>query len=406
MGESMKGVLFERHAIVRAGLMGAGMRGMSLLGNLLAIEGVQVTAIYDPVPLNGERARRRVVDAGQPAPALYTGGEEGYQALCGRDDIDLVYISTPWELHVPMAVCAMEHGKHAAVEVPAATTIEGCWRLVDTAERTRQHCVMLENCCYGYNEMLVNRMVHAGLFGEVTHGEAAYIHDLREPLLADAGMSTWRRGPHMTRNGNLYPTHGLGPVAWYMDIDRGDRFDYLVSVSSTARGLTEFRDRHVPPGDPKRQERYICGDMNTSIIKTVRGRTILLQHDVVTPRPYDRNNLIAGPKGIFRDYPPRIYIDGQAGGEEWATIDTFKDEYEDPLWKQQGMLAREVGGHGGMDFLMNYRLIQCMREGLQPDMDVYDAAAWSVPGPLSDQSVAQGSAPVPFPDFTRGRWSI
>jgi hypothetical protein len=400
----MRNVPFERRMMVRVGLIGAGGRGMSLLGDLLAIDGVQVTAVYDHGAAQARRAQARVVKSGQSEPALHAGDERGYQELCERNDVDIVYVATPWETHVPMAVYAMEHGKHVAVEVPAATTLEDCWRLVDTSERTRRHCVMLENCCYGYNEMLVNRMVHAGLLGEITHAEAAYIHDLREVLLADAGEGLWRRAPHITRDGNLYPTHGLGPVAWYLDIHRGDRFDFLVSVSSMERSLTAFRDQHVAADSPKRQERYLCGDMNTSIIKTVRGRTILLQHDVVTPRPYDRNNLIAGTKGAFRDYPPRLYLDGQPGGEEWLSLDAFKAEYEDPLWKRVGKLALDVGGHDGIDFLMNYRLMECMREGLPPDMDVYDAAAWSAPGPLSEQSVARGSAPVPFPDFTRGRW--
>jgi len=403
MGDSMRGVPFDQHTTVRVGMIGAGGRGLSLMSNLLNIEGVEIASIYDLDRENGEAARARVVAAGRSEPALYSGRHEECLRMCARDDLDAIYVASPWEAHVRHAVCAMENGKHTAVEVPAATTIEGCWQLVETSERTRRHCVMLENCCYGYNEMLVNRMVHAGLLGTITHGEAAYIHDLRAQLLDDAGGTYWRRIPHRERDGNLYPTHGLGPVAWYMDIGRGDRFDFLVSVSSIEHGLSEFRDARLAPEDPRRGERFSCGDMNTSIIKSTGGRTILLQHTVVTPRPYERNNLISGTKGTFRDYPARLYLDGQPGAEEWTPLDQFKAEYEDPLWTYVGERAVRLGGHDGIDYLMNYRLMQCMHQGLPPDIDVYDAAAWSAPGPLSEQSVAQGCLPVRFPDFTQGR---
>ena len=213
----------------------------------------------------------------------------------------------------------------------------------------------------------------------------------------------WRRDPHTRRNGNLYPTHGLGPVANYMGVNRGDRFDYLVSMSSPERGLDAWREAHVPKDSPKWKEQYICGDLNSSLIKTANGLMITLQHDVVNPHPYDRINLIAGTKGVFRDYPPRIYFDGQ-DPDEYAPIDKYKEKYQHALWKAKGELARKLGGHGGMDFLMVYRLMECMRQGVGPDMDVYDAAAWSAPGPLSDESVKKGSAPVKIPDFTRGRW--
>jgi hypothetical protein len=297
----------------------------------------------------------------------------------------------------------MRNGKHVFVEVPAATTIEDCWTLVNTSESTRRHCIMCENCCYGNTELMVLNMVRAGLFGDLLYGQGAYIHDLRKLLFEDKSEGLWRRFPHTKRNGNLYPTHGLGPVANYMNIQRGDRFSYLVSMSSPQRGLDEWRKEHVPPDSPKWKEKYICGDMNTSLIKTESGLTIVLQHDVVDPQPYDRANVIAGTKGLFRDYPPRIYFDSP-NKEEFTSLEPYKTEYEHPLWKAQGQLAAKLGGHGGMDFLMVFRLIKAMREGLVPDMDVYDAAAWSAPGPLSESSVAHGSAPKEFPDFTRGRW--
>lgn len=387
----------------RVGMIGTGGRGTALLKNLLAAD-IQVNALCDVVPEAAKSAGALVEQAGQKAPTLYTNGDHAYEQMVARDDLDLTVIATPWQWHTRMAVAAMKDGKHVAIEVPAATTIEECWELVDTSEKTRRHCVMLENCCYGENETLILRMVRAGLFGDLLYGEAAYIHDLREEMFSNKGEGLWRRAFHTKRDGNLYPTHGLGPVANYMGINRGDRFDYLVSMSTPAKGLAAYRDQHVSKGDPKWNERYINGDMNTSLIKTANGLTINLQHDVSNPHPYDRLNAIAGTKGVFRDYPPRIYFDGQAGGEVYKEIDEYKAEYEHPLWKRQGEIARKLGGHGGMDFIEIYRLTECMRKGLAPDLDVYDAAAWSAPSPLSTASLAQGSAPVKFPDFTRGRW--
>jgi len=386
----------------KIGIIGTGGRGTNLLENLLAAD-TQVLALCDIVREKATHAQSLVVKAGQPSPELYTNGDHSFLSLVARDDLDLVIIATPWNWHVEMAVATMKHGKHAAVEVPAATTIEECWALVNTSEETRRHCMMLENCCYGYNETLVARMIHAGLFGDLLYGEGAYIHDLREELFSNQGEGLWRRTVHTQRNGNLYPTHGLGPGANYMGIQRGDRFDYLVSMSTPQRGLEEYRKAHVPPSDPKWSERYVTGDMNTSMIKTANGLTITVKHDTSNPHPYDRINVIAGTKGVFADYPPRIYFDGQAGDEAWASIDNWK-QYQHPLWKEEGEIAKKLGGHGGMDYIMLYRLLQCMRQGLVPDMDVYDAAAWSAPGPLSRSSVAGGSVPAKFPDFTRGHW--
>jgi hypothetical protein len=386
----------------RLGIIGVGGRGTSLLEDLLAAN-AQVRAICDVVPEKAKHAQELIEKAGQSAPELYTDGDHAYERLVARDDLDLVIVATPWRWHVPMAVAGMQAGKHVAVEVPAATTIDDCWRLVNTSESTRHHCIMLENCCYGYNETLVLRMVRAGLLGDLLYGEGAYLHDLREELFSKQGEGLWRRTIHTERNGNLYPTHGLGPVANYMGINRGDRFDYLVSMSTPQRGLDAYRKAHLDKGDPRWAERYITGDMSTSLIKTANGLTITLKHDVSNPRPYDRINTIAGSKGIFTDYPPRIYVDGQKGEEEWGSLDAYK-EHEHPLWRQEGDVARKAGGHGGMDYIMLYRLLDCMRKGLAPDLDVYDAAAWSAPGPLSAASLQAGSGPAKFPDFTRGRW--
>jgi hypothetical protein len=389
-------------ATPRIGIIGTGGRGTNLLENLLAAD-AKVLAICDVVREKAEHAQSLVVKAGQTSPELYTNGQHHFEALVARDDLDLVIIATPWDWHVDMAVATMKHGKHAAVEVPAATTIEDCWRLVDTSEQTRKHCVMLENCCYGANETTVLRMAHAGLFGDLLYGEGAYLHDLREELFSNKGEGLWRRDFHTRLNGNIYPTHGLGPVANYMGVNRGDRFDYMVAMSTPQRGLDEYRKAHVPETDARWAERYITGDLNTSLIKTANGLNITLKHDTSNPHPYDRLNVIGGTKGVFADYPPRVYFDGQAGGEEWGSLDQWK-QYQHPLWAKEGEIAKKIGGHGGMDFIMLYRLLQCVKEGLCPDMDVYDAAAWSAPGPLSEASVANGSAPQKFPDFTRGRW--
>lgn len=392
-----------REANPRMGMIGTGGRGTELLKNFLGAD-TEVRALCDIVAAKAKHAQSLVTQAGQKSPELYTQGDHAYEQLVARDDLDLVVIATPWRWHTPMAVAAMRHGKHVAVEVPAATTIEECWQLVNTSEQTRRHCIMLENCCYGENETLILNMVRAGLFGDLLYGEAAYIHDLRSELFSNAGEGLWRRTVHTERNGNLYPTHGLGPVANYMGINRGDRFDYMVSMSTPARGLAAYRAEHVPKGDPRWQERYIDGDMNTSLIKTANGLTINLQHDVSNPHPYTRLNTIAGTKGVFKDYPPRIYFDGHPGKEEYGSLDPYKERYQNPLWRKEGEIARKLGGHGGMDFIECYRLVESIRRGQVPDLDVYDAAAWSAPGPLSQRSLAQGSGPVPFPDFTRGRW--
>ncbi len=401
---TMMGVPFEARDVVRIGLIGCGRRGLSHLRDLVGIEKVQIKALCDVVPEQVAKGEAILAKAGHPRPEAYTKGDRHYEELVKRDDLDLVYIATPWDWHVPMAVAAMAAGKHAATEVPAAKTVEDCWKLVEASERTRRHCVILENCCYGWNEMLVLNMIRAGLLGEILHAEAAYDHDLREIVFENASEGLWRRAEHVGRNGNLYPTHGLGPVARYMGIHRGDRFDHIVSMSSPEAGLTDYRKRRVPGRRPE-----VAGDLHLrrrqhQPHQDAEGRTIVLQHAVANPRPYDRINLVAGTKGIFRDYPARLYLEGQPGGERWAGLKAQKDRFEDPLWRQLKKAASR-SGHGGMDYVMSWRLIECLRKGLAPDLDVYDAAAWSAPAPLSEQSVAAGSAPAKFPDFTRGAFA-
>lgn len=387
----------------RVAIVGLGGRGTSLLTDLLATD-AEIVGLCDVLEAPVNKAQAIVSAAGKGKSETYFGNEHSFERLMKRNDVDLVIVSTPWKWHAPIAVAAMESGKHAAVEVPGVTTIDECWQIVNTSERTRRHCMILENCCYGYNETLILRMAHAGELGELLYGEGAYIHDLRSILFANEGEGLWRRADHTKRDGNLYPTHGLGPIANCMQIQRGDRFTHLVSMSTRQRGLDLYRQKTVPTGDPKWKERYVTGDMNTSLIKTERGRTITVKHDIVNPHPYNRVNSIAGTKGLFEDYPPRIYVEGQAGGEKYASLDAWK-RYEHPLWKQEGTAARTNGGHGGMDFIMLYRLVQCLKQGLPPDLDVYDAAAWASIYPLSVASVSRGSAPVDVPDFTRGTWN-
>ena len=403
--KTMLNVPFERHETVSIAIIGTGLRGRSVLSELLAIDGVRIAALCDVVPEKAERAVRMCTNAGKAAPPVYTNGDHAFEDVVKRDDIDFVYTATPWEWHVPVMLAAMAAGKHCGTECPAGTTLKDLWALVDASEKSRRHCLQLENCNYGYNEMLVNRLVHDGVLGEVLHCEAAYLHDLRRILFEDRDEGLWRRAWHTRLDGNLYPTHGLGPVSWYLDIHDGDRFDVLVSMSTVERGLTLHREATVPDrANPKWKERYRTGDLNSALIRTVKGRTVLLQHGISNPRPYSRMNNVQGTKGIYQDYPPRIYVEGQAGGERFGTIDSWKASHEPPLWTRIGELARTNGGHGGMDFVMAYRLVQCMREGLPPDYDVYDAAAWSAPFPLSDMSIAKGSGPMKFPDFTRGEW--
>ena len=405
-GRSMMHVPFQKRD-PRIAMIGLGGRGTSLLGNLLAAD-AQVVALCDIVKEKAEHAASLVVAANQKKPELYTAGPHDFEKLLAQKDVDLVLVATPWSWHAEMSIAAMKHGKDVAMEVPGVTTLEDCWKIVRTSEETRKHCLMLENCCYGYNETLILRMIHGGEFGDLLYGEGAYIHDLRDELFSNAGEGLWRRTEHTLRDGNPYPTHGLGPVANYMGVQRGDRFGHIVSMSSPQRGLDKYRKDHIAPGDPKWKERYITGDMNTSLIKTANGLTITVKHAVSTPHPYDRINLIAGTKGLFQDYPPRIYFDGMNKDEAFATGDKWAEpwkQYEHPLWQRIGDLARKSGGHGGMDFIMLYRLLQCCREGFPPDMDVYDCAAWSAVAPLSVTSVSRGSAPVEFPDFTQGKWT-
>jgi predicted dehydrogenase len=389
---------------VRIGFVGVGGMGTVHVRNLVDIPGAEIVAICDIREAHAERAKQIVLDKGFKAPRLYTRGERDFERLCADEELDLVYNATPWEWHVPIALAAMNHGKHAASEVPFAMTLEDGWALVETAERQGRHCVMMENCNYDRPEMLAFSLVRQGLLGEVLHAECGYLHDLREIKFSETGEGLWRREWSKNHDGNLYPTHGLGPVANCLDINRGDRFEYLVSMSSPSRGLQAWAAEHYPEGHAKRSETYRLGDVNTSMIRTVRGRTICVSHDTNLPRPYSRIHMVQGTRGIVQGYPHRVYIEGRSRTHTWDDADAWYAENDHPLWKAIRERRDEFAGHGGMDFLEDYRLIKCLREGLPTDMNVYDAAALSAVVELSQQSVARRSQPVDFPDFTRGRW--
>jgi len=359
--------------------------------------------VCDIRPERTDWATKKITEAGQPAPAVYNKGPHDFERLCETEDVDLVYNATPWEFHVPIMLAAMKNGKHTATEVPAAMTVDDCWAMVESAEKHKKHCLLMENCNYDRMEMMVYNIVRQGLFGEILHAEGGYLHDLRAIKFADEGEGLWRRAWATKLNGNLYPTHGLGPIANCLDINRGDRFDYLVSMSGPSRGLQDWAAEHVPADSPKRQERYVLGDVNASLIKTARGKTILVEHCTNLPRPYSRIHMVQGTKGLFQGYPNRLYIEGRGKEDQWQEAAAVLNEFEHPLWKEIAAQAQGAG-HGGMDYIEDYRLIKCLREGKPTDMNVYDAAALSAVVGLSVQSVAKRSAAVDFPDFTRGRW--
>lgn len=409
-GRSVVGLTCPKLEVVRWGFIGLGARGGGALAETLEIEHCEITALCDPHAPSLQRALARVAKAGRKVPATYGNGPEDYRRMLERPDIDAVFICTPWRDHVPMAVAALRAGKHAFVEVPVALTVEECWQLVDTAEETRRHCMMLENVNYGREELMLLNMCGKKVFGELLHAEAAYLHDLRsQTKQVEHGTGSWRIREHELRDGNLYPTHGLGPVAHCLDINRGDRFERLVSFSSPSLGLPEYTAANFPAGHPRRQASYRCGDLNTTLIKTARGRTIMVQHDTMNPRPYSRANLLQGTRGAYAGFPDRIYLEGRSPKEHaWETdLTPYYKEFDHPLWTHVEEVARRRnvrGGHGGMDYVMRWRIVQCLREGRPLDQDVYDGVSWSVVSPLSEKSVAEGGAPQLVPDFTRGAW--
>lgn len=391
---------------IRIGVVGTGNRGSYLTRLLLDMDGVEIRAVCDIVEARAAFVQEMVAGKSQPRPQAYCGGERDFERLCARDDLDVVLTATPWEWHAPVCIAAMRAGKHAVTEVPAAWSLEQCWELVDTAERTGRHCMMLENVCYFRNAMMVINMVRRGLLGELVHCECGYQHDLRG-LAEDTtpgAKPSWRRQEALRHNGNLYPTHPIGPVAQWLNINRGDRFDYLVSVSSKSVGVQAYFRERLGLDHPLAREPLRQGDVNTTLIRTAGGCTVTLYYDTHLPRPYDLIFRAQGTKGIYLGTLDQIYIDGRSPiAHAWEPIKAYAEEYDHPLWRRLGEQAAGKG-HGGSDYLMLHRLVEALRSGTAPDMDVYDAATWSVITPLSEQSVANRSRPVDFPDFTRGKW--
>ena len=396
---------------VRTGFIGLGMRGPDAVRRFTYIDGAKVVALCDLEADRVARSQEILAGRGKPAAAEYS-GEDGWKQLCERDDIDLVYICTNWQTHVEMAVYAMECGKHVAVEVPAAMSVAECWRLVDTSERTRKHCMMLENCVYDFFELTCLNMAQQGLFGEVLHAEGAYIHNL-EPFW-DYYHNNWRLDFNQKHSGDVYATHGFGPDCQVLNIHRGDKLEYLVSMDTkSVVGLEVAREKMGV-------DTFANGDQTSTLVKTRNGKTVLIQHNVYTPRPYDRMYQLVGTKGFADKYPnsafafePDQIADAAAEYDNLSSHsyvprevrDSLMAKYKHPIAKEIEEKAREVGGHGGMDFIMDYRLVWCLRNGKPLDMDVYDAAEWSCLGELTAASIANGSKPVKIPDFTRGRWN-
>jgi len=395
---------------VRWGAIGVGARGSGHVRQLAQIEGSEVVAISDLYEDWARRSATAIEKLGKSSPELYHGSPTRYHEMLARPDIDAVIIATPWEEHAPMAIAAMKAGKHAFVEVPLAFTLKDLWDVVDTSERTGKHCMMMENVNYGRDELMYLNMCRQGVLGELLHGEAAYIHELRGQMNeVERGTGSWRTNYYSKANGgNLYPTHGLGPVAQYMNVARtDDLFDRLVSFASPGRGRALSAKKNFPPDHKWNQMKFECGDISTQIIKTKLGRTILVQWDETSPRPYSRHNLIQGTQGTLAGFPSRAAIEGRGSYHEWAEGAEFEElyaEFDHPLYKRMGELAVKMGGHGGMDFIMLARMVECLRRGEPLDQNVYEGAFWSAVRPLSSKSERTDGDPQKFPDFTRGHW--
>jgi predicted dehydrogenase len=396
---------------VRVGFVGVGNRGTGLVKILLDLPGVEIPAICD---INEEHLRNAlalVEKSGRKRPEGYLSGPEDYLRLIARDDLDAVMTATPWQFHTPVCVAAMKAGKYAATEVPAALTVDECWQLVNTSEQTGVPCMMLENDCFGRGALMALNLVQQGVLGELIHCEGGYDHDIRAGLLRNGELS-WRGMHALRRNANLYPTHPIGPIAWWTGINRGHRFTYLTSMSSKARGLNRYAVKHFGPDNLNATRPFVDGDVNTSLIMTENGVTVTLNHDTQLPRPYSDSGdtkiplmvqRLQGTDGIFFGSLEKIYIDGRSPEHKWEDTTAYYDQYDHLLWKSLGEVAK-ASSHGGEDYVEMHQFIRAVRNRLPTPVDVYDAATWSVIIPLSEQSVAAKSAPVDFPDFTRGKW--
>lgn len=412
--KDMLGFAADKLDTVRIGFIGLGMRGPGAVERMSQIEGTQVVALCDLHQDRVDSTQKLLSAAGRPEAVGYAGSEDAWKQLVERDDIDLVYIATNWQTHVEMALYAMEKGKHVAIEVPAAFTMEDIWALINTSERTRKHCMMLENCVYDFFEMTTLNMAHRGLLGEILYAEGGYIHNLSD--FWEYYEGDWRMTYNKQNRGDVYPTHGMGPACQILDIHRGDKMNYLVSMDSDPVGVPAYLK--AKRGDTSKVEN---GQHTLTLIRTEKGKTIEIHHDVATSRPYSRQYNVAGSKGFASKYPMENYAfesDGLASigmpdhedlnAHSWISDDLRRElmqQYKHPITAELEETAKRVGGHGGMDFIMDYRLIYCLRNGLPLDMDVYDLAEWCCVVPLSKLSIENGSMPVEIPDFTRGGWN-
>lgn len=395
---------------VNIGIIGLGNRGNILLEMLERLHQdnyCEIVALSDIEENKITTSIDKLHKWQKSKPHTYYGSKNAWKDLANQDNIDLIIIATPWETHTPMCIYSMKQGKHVASEIPIAYSLTDCWSLIKTAEKTQRHCIMLENCCYNEEELFILNMVENGVFGDITHTEGAYLHDLRAHLLSsDYYQNQWRIKHHVERNGNLYTTHGLGPISFYMKIARGDTYSHLTSMSSRELNLSETAKK-----TNSSFLKFKCGDINTTLIKTKLGKTILLQYDVHTGRPYSRINKVVGTKAVHDGYPSRLYIDSNKPkfkGHKWldnTTYNKYKTDFEHPIIKKLKVLSSNFSqGHGGMDFVMMYRLIRCLNLGLPLDINVYDSVMWSAISPLSELSAMHNSTSIPIPDFTSGHW--
>jgi len=402
---------------LRAAFIGVGARGGYHLKFLAGLPNTEVVAISDLFEDNVKKWKEVAVGIGKESRhqgiATYHGDENLWKTMLSDVKPDVVFIATNWKNHAPMAIAAMEGGAHVCVEVPIAVTLEEMWAIVNNSERTRKHCMMMENVNYSRDELMFLNMVRQGAIGEPLHAEAAYIHELRFQMKEEErGTGSWRTHHYANRNGNLYPTHGLGPVAQYMNLARTeDNFKTLVSFSTPARGRQLYAEKNYAADHKWNKLDYKGGDLNTSIIKTTLGRTIMVQWDETSPRPYSRHNLLQGTKGTLAGFPTRVALEGGVPGATdnhhgWAQgeqLEELREKYEHPLYKRL-VAAAKGSGHGGMDGIMVYRIVECLQKGLPLDQNVYEGCFWSAVAPLSEASVAGEGMPQQFPDFTRGMW--
>jgi predicted dehydrogenase len=390
---------------IRLGMIGMGSRGSSLLGNLLMFPETDVRAVCDLQPDRAQNAARKIEQQTGRRVEVYAGSELIWEKLLERADLDAVIIATPWDLHGRMAVATMRAGKYPGVEVPAAVTMRECWDLVHTSEQTGIPCMMLENVCYFQRVLTLLRMVREGVFGDVLHCEAGYQHDCRSLMFDAAGKLTWRGRHSATMNGNLYPTHAVGPVAQWMNINRGDRFVSLVSMSTPARGLQRYAAEKFGPDHELARRDYAQGDLNTTLLKTANGLTVTLYYNILSPRPYDLIQRLQGTKGIYLGTNNSISLE-QAGksSDQWEPFEPYQQKYAHPLWQALATDAAKSGGHEGAEYLMFHDFLKAVRNKAPAPQTGTDAATWSAIVPLSMESVAHRGKLIAFPDFTNGKW--